>query len=129
MPPHDGAGGGVPRPRKVRPASTTTAIDAVTTSWMTIGPSTFGSTVRTIVSAVLAPIPRAASTKSRSRMASVATRVSRANSGTAPIPMARTRLSRPGPSTTIMTSARRIPGTASSRSTRRMAIASTHRPR
>src|SRR5436305_1374914 len=82
-----GGGGGVPRPRKPRPAASTIAVPMLRVAWTMIGARPFGRTRRPITPLPRAPTPRAASTNSPAPTA-----------GPAAIAMSPTRTSRVAPS-------------------------------
>ncbi len=80
MCPHDGVGGGGPRPRNDSPDSSGIAWPAASEAWTKMGPEMFGRMARPRTRIAEAPSARALSTYSSSRTASVlacATRVKR----------------------------------------------------
>src|SRR5438132_1493537 len=95
----------MPRPRKLRAASTTMA-DATSSDVCTmIGAVTFGQMWRSMMRPGPAPSARAATTKSRSRTERVCPRTSRAKIGVNTTPMASMALVRPGPRLAAMATA------------------------
>ena len=88
MLPQDGVGSLTPKPRKARPASATMATPIASRVIAIMAGTTLGSTSRNNTRHGLAPIARAAMTKSRSAHASVLARVIRASSGMAMMPNA-----------------------------------------
>ena len=82
MLPQVGVGSVMPRPRKLSIDSVRIAAGTRSVQRTMTGSMPFGSTWRSRMRPVLAPAARAASTYSRSRTASAAARVTRANCGT-----------------------------------------------
>ena len=86
--PSAGAGGGVPRPRKLSDASVSTAHDSASATWTMITDEMFGRMCRNRMRGVLKPSTRDARTKSASRSASTGPRATRMKMGTYTMAMA-----------------------------------------
>ena len=118
----------MPRPRKLRAASTTMA-DATSSDVCTmIGAVTFGQMWRSMMRPDPAPSARAAMTKSRSRTERVCPRTSRAKIGVNTTPMASMALVRPGPRLAAMARASTKVGNDHRASTRSTSTSSIQPP-
>src|SRR5581483_461079 len=106
MEPQVVCGGGTLRPRKARPPSAMMATPTTTRANAATGRTALGSTSRRRTRHVVAPMPRAAVTKSRCTQLMVALRATRANAGTATMATATVTLRRlwPRNAVTAMTS-------------------------
>ncbi len=82
MPPSDGAGGGLPRPRKLNDASVSTAQDSDRVTCTVTMAEMLGRMCRARTRQVGRPSTRAARTKSVSRNDSTGPRVTRTKMGT-----------------------------------------------
>src|SRR5579883_46916 len=92
MLPHDGAGGGTPRPRKERAPSTTMVTATPSRKKATSGRATLGSSSRSRMRLWVAPSARAAVTNSRSLSDSVTARATRVKAGMPSTPITRVML-------------------------------------
>ena len=95
----------MPRPRKLRAASTTMADATSSDVWTTMAAVTLGQMCKSMMRPGRAPSARAATTKSRSRTDRVCPRTRRAKTGVNTMPMASMALVSPGPRLAAMASA------------------------
>src|SRR5579864_5549393 len=126
--PQEGCGGWVPRPRKLRLASSRMARDTPMGIWTSTGESTFGRMVRKTIRASRAPAATDASTYSIARCVSTPARAIRANCGRPTIAIATPAFTDPGPTAATSAIASSTGGIARSVSTVRIAAASTAPP-
>src|SRR5215469_14679454 len=103
--PQDGAGGGSPRPRKLRDASVMIAPPRLAVAMTTWGATQFGATCRKMILRWLAPAARADWTYSLSFMARTVERTTRAVLGMMTMPIAMIRFVVVRPRTAMMTMA------------------------
>src|SRR5579883_1769484 len=129
MLPQVGAGGGTPKPKKLRMPSATMMTATSTRKKAESGSMTMGRISRRRMRRWLAPSARAAVTKSRSRTASVAARATRVTAGTVNMPRTRMRLTIDGPRYATTASARTKGGKASNTSVRPMMMSSIRPPK
>ena len=101
IPPHEGYGGGTPKPRKDRADSARIALPRPIVARMMIGAATFGSTWRARIRRWPQPSARAPSTYGLPTTATVALRITREAPAAPATPRARITFSRPGPKTAI----------------------------
>src|SRR5690625_866926 len=88
MRPHEGSGGGVPRPRKLKAASARIASANVTEDWIMTRAKIFGSTCRLAIRNSDWAALRAAAIKSEDMICRVPARATLANPGPAASPIA-----------------------------------------
>ena len=126
--PHEGLGGCVESPRKLRPASIRMALPSEADIRIRIGATTFGSTWRNTTRCGVAPSVRAASMYTFCLTASTAPRTTRDWNGMMMIAIASSALVVLVPSTATSDIASTMPGNASTASTTRWITMSTHPP-
>ena len=112
--PQVAAGGRMPRPRKLSDASATISTEITTTAMDSIGGITLGTSSRSMIRGLVAPIARAARTNSRWAYAMVFARASRTIVGMVSSDSAKAMLRTPGSSMLASTMSRISGGTASS---------------
>jgi hypothetical protein len=127
--PHDGCGGATPRPRKLSAASTRTALANVSVNCTVTAAIEFGRMWSSRILGTPAPAAMAPCTKSCDLSDSVLARIRRANSGICITPIAIIALTRLGPSTAMMASARMMAGNANIMSIVRISSESSQPPK